>query len=93
MFLRAPAMTYLGTRSYGLYLFHFLIFEKLEPLRRPHSLGNFLLVTVLRFAITFLVVELSFRFIEKPFLNLKRRFEQDGVADRSPSLVGDHLKT
>jgi peptidoglycan/LPS O-acetylase OafA/YrhL len=83
MFLRSPIMTYLGTRSYGLYLYHFVIFEKLESFRRPHSLGNFIIVSVMRVGLALVCTELSFRFLESPFLKLKRHFEQS----RTPKQV------
>ena len=88
--LCAPIMRYLGTRSYGLYLYHFLLFPLFEPMRRPHSPANFLLVTILRFALTLMVVELSFRFIERPFMKLKRRFD-GGRPERNNDLLGTVL--
>jgi peptidoglycan/LPS O-acetylase OafA/YrhL len=82
--LRSTPMTYLGTRSYGLYLYHYLIFNALEVFRVAHSYGNLVWLTLLRFALSFVAAELSFLFIEKPFLKLKRLFEANR-AQRSPA--------
>ena len=75
--LRSFPMRYLGTRSYGLYLYHWVIFEATESLRNHHSMANFVLVTILRLVMTFVVTEASFQFVERPFLKLKRRFEPE----------------
>ncbi len=57
-------MRYVGTRSYGLYLFHWPIFLVLRPeIDVPWS-GP--VVLVLRLAATFAVAELSYRFVEMP---------------------------
>ena len=55
---------YIGQRSYGLYLWHWPIFMMLRPnLDTPLSgLWNF----ILRMGVTFIVAELSYRFIEVP---------------------------
>jgi len=67
----------LGRISYGFYIFHFPI---LWTSRRVFgiaegviSLGN-LGASVVAFGVTWLVAELSFRYLETPFLNLKRHF-------------------
>ena len=61
-----------GTHSYGIYLYHFPVFFLLENLRQSHNLFNFLGVSVLRFVITFLIAELSYRYVEQPFLKFKK---------------------
>jgi peptidoglycan/LPS O-acetylase OafA/YrhL len=60
---------WLGTRSYGLYLWHYPVFQ----LTRPGAVDEggdidwpFWPLMVLRLAITFAIAELSFRFIEQP---------------------------
>lgn len=68
--------TNLGRISYGLYVFHFLairIASKLfERFRVPYSEGfSFPLALLL----TILAAKLSYRWLESPFLRLKRRFE------------------
>lgn len=56
-------MRYMGERSYGLYLWHWPVFVLL----RPQDLVLAPVVTdLLRVALTFLVAELSFRYVEDP---------------------------
>jgi len=62
-----------GRISYGLYLWHFPIFFALSGLayQQIHpTLPHVLLASV----VTFLVAEASFRFLETPLLELKKRF-------------------
>ncbi len=68
-------LRWIGRRSYGIYLYHFPIFIALEVLRREHSAVNYLLVTVLRFAMTIFAAEVSYRFIELPILRYKKRYQ------------------
>lgn len=62
--LGAQPMRYIGQRSYGLYLWHWPIFVITRPGLDVPVTGawNF----VLRMALTFLVAELSYRFVEIP---------------------------
>ncbi len=69
---------WLGLRSYGIYLLHkpfrlvvFTLFEQQSIILEPWI--RTLIVTVLLFALA----EISFRFIEKPFLNWAHRFKYD----------------
>ena len=60
-------MRYLGTRSYGLYLYHWPIFLVLRPgVDLPWTGGS---VLVLRLAATLAVAELSYRLVEMPIRN------------------------
>lgn len=67
-------LSWLGKRSYGFYLFHFPIFLALERFRVHHSISNLLMVTSLRFGVSFGVTALSYQFVERPFLRLKGHF-------------------
>lgn len=77
---------YLGKISYGVYLYHWLIsyilrqtftdlwssinFGPFQIIKYQHYLGSFLFY----FLITLTVASFSYFFIEKPFLNLKKKF-------------------
>jgi peptidoglycan/LPS O-acetylase OafA/YrhL len=62
--LGTPVLRWLGTRSYGIYLYHWPIFLVTRPdLDLPY--GGFA-ATVTSLGLTFVVAELSFRFIEMP---------------------------
>jgi len=76
---------WLGARSYGLYLFHFIylewLFNRLTPL-----VGRFmpfrcaqLVVAGCVFGLTVLLASLSYRFIEEPAMNLKKRLRYGAV--------------
>jgi peptidoglycan/LPS O-acetylase OafA/YrhL len=78
-------LVYLGRISYGLYIFHSLVFylllerEKPALVRGMATLGvspNYLPLgsTLLVLAVTIAVAALSYRFFEMPFLRLKQRF-------------------
>ena len=77
-------LVYLGRISYGLYVFHelvyFLIFKtfriQLAQVSDALHLANWRggIGTVLALGFTILIAHLSYRFYERPFLNLKRRF-------------------
>jgi peptidoglycan/LPS O-acetylase OafA/YrhL len=68
-------LRWIGRRSYGIYLYHLPIFLALGILIREHSPVNYLLVTALRFAATIFVAEISYRFIERPVLRYKKRYQ------------------
>jgi peptidoglycan/LPS O-acetylase OafA/YrhL len=67
-------LRWLGTISYGLYVFHPSCFELVERFLAP---GNFLVDAGLSFGLTIVMSYLSFRFYESPFLRLKRFFVYD----------------
>lgn len=69
------ALSWIGQRSYGIYVYHFPIFLAMEPLRIPHDAVNFILVSLLRIVVSFAVAGLSYRFIERPALRYKKKFE------------------
>ncbi len=58
---RAP-LRWIGTRSYGLYLWHWPIFMVMRPGVDLHGWW----VDPLRFALSFVAAEVSFRFVEEP---------------------------
>jgi peptidoglycan/LPS O-acetylase OafA/YrhL len=62
----SPVATYVGRRSYGLYLWHYVWLTWLA------SLG--LLGIPLALLATFAAAEASWRLVERPALSLKRRF-------------------
>lgn len=71
-------LLWFGQRSYGIYVYHYLIFLSLEPLRVSGSFTNLLMVTSLRILISLVFAELSYRIIEKPILKFKNKFQNKG---------------
>lgn len=70
-------LVYLGKRSYGLYLYHLFGIElSAYLLGKITSMSNNGLVSfIFALGITIFVTILSYKFIEKPFLKLKKRYE------------------
>ena len=68
-------LRYLGKISYGLYVFHALSMHLVRSTPLKWHLQTPGLEFVVIFAITLVLADLSYRFLEKPFLRLKRRFE------------------
>lgn len=77
--LSNKVVTWLGKRSYGLYVYHFPIFLICENFRESHSTKNFLLVTIIRFCLSIGLAGLSYEYLEQPILKLKKRFEVSRV--------------
>jgi peptidoglycan/LPS O-acetylase OafA/YrhL len=72
---RSRPLQYLGKISYGLYVYHMLCIRIAERILRHES--GFLhqvLRIVLSLGITIVLSAVSYALLEKPFLNLKRRF-------------------
>ena len=76
MFPHVRPVVYIGTISYGIYLYHYAIFRDARP-RMP---GPPLLTFLIAAALSIGVAAYSFRYLEAPFLALKRRL------GRPPSL-------
>lgn len=66
-----PAIRRVGVVSYGMYLYHMMVIAFLSLFSLHRELLSFILVLLL----TTLVAEISYRYFELPFLNIKRRFE------------------
>ena len=73
--LQSPTVAWLGKRSYGIYLYHFPIIPMFEFLRVKQSILNFILVSLLRLAVPIILADLSYRFVELPFLRRKVLFK------------------
>jgi peptidoglycan/LPS O-acetylase OafA/YrhL len=73
--LRLGPLTCLGQISYGLYLYHFPALAILLDIARGLGFtGKVYMLKVGSILLSVLIARLSWRFIERPFLALKRRF-------------------
>ena len=84
-FLEHPWLKYLGKISYGLYVYHFAIIWIVWRIRDYFTLTESQFKFLIAFISLFLTIGIasaSYRWIEKPILNLKGRFFQ--VKSRSP---------
>ncbi|MEO8473686.1 MAG: acyltransferase [Chryseolinea sp.] len=67
--------TWVGKRSYGIYLYHMPIFLFMERYRIHHSYLNLAIVTLARFSVSIGVAALSYQYLELPLLRVKERFK------------------
>ena len=72
-YLIRPEVVYLGRISYGLYVFHGFALLVGAQYVGPHLRAHAWLVV--SFLLTVLLASLSYEFLEKPFLQLKHKFE------------------
>lgn len=68
--LSLKGLVWVGTISYGLYLWHYPVFRLMKYFQL-----DWVRVITLGTAITFAATTLSFYLLEKPFLRLKKKFE------------------
>jgi peptidoglycan/LPS O-acetylase OafA/YrhL len=74
--LRLPGLCYLGRISYGLYLYHLLIFEWIDAkLKFQMGYADTWRLDALKVGVTVAVAALSWHLIEQPILKLKERFQ------------------
>ncbi len=72
-FLKNSGLVYFGKISYGLYAYHFLGLQlSHQLLTRYHHTHTWTLSWVCALAITFCLAVISFKWLESPFLRLKR---------------------
>jgi peptidoglycan/LPS O-acetylase OafA/YrhL len=86
--LANPALTYLGRRSYGLYLIHLpIVFAAWQ--NRVHGRLSYLpaglrvnaMLIVISIAICLALTEISWRLVESPAQSLRRVLEKEGVTE------------
>ncbi len=74
--MSARALCFFGTYSYGLYVFHWLLFPTFQGSLNPEgSLGGALRVSAVVLSISICASVASYHVYERPFLRLKRLFE------------------
>lgn len=74
-FFLNKAILWVGKRSYGIYVYHYPIFLFFTFKNGPQDIKTYIIITLLRFGLTFIIAALSFKYIEQPILNYKKRFE------------------
>lgn len=87
--LEWPLLAYLGKISYGMYVFHFSMIWFAARIRDVAPISEDLakpLTALIAFGLTFALAWLSYRFIERPILNLKDRYFEIHDQKRSEGL-------
>ena len=84
---RNRLMLWMGARSYSFYLVHiWILFELDEVLARDMDLATrAVAMTAIALPLTTLVAALSHRYVERPFLERKRRVAAGGSGDPPPA--------
>ncbi len=72
--LAAKPIAFVGTISYGIYLYHMFVFYFIDKLGNRFGLHSLEVLFVLKVAATIAFAFLSYRWLEKPCLRLKQRF-------------------
>lgn len=78
--LRDPLLGYIGSRSYGLYVYHMMVYE-IMGVRKGFTTTDSPWITYFAFACTFCIAEASYRFIELPIM---RRVAERGKQGNVP---------
>ncbi len=74
-FFSNSMLRWIGRRSYGMYVYHLPIIQLANPHRIENHTANNLVVAFITVGLVFLAAEVSFRFVESPILDYKRRFK------------------
>lgn len=71
------ALAYLGRRSYGMYIYHWLILAIVVSRKMFYSdsQGISIVGVVFSLSLTILLSVVSYKFYEKPFLNFRRKYQ------------------
>ncbi len=86
--LRHPVLVYLGTISYGLYLYHAPLYVVISASHYDITCHDSMALDALKLAVVFAVAILSWEFFEKPILRLKDRFPYSrGESVRRPHMA------
>jgi len=81
--LRHPWLVYLGKISYGLYLYHHILFMLWDDYASRMGIANHLGIDMAKTGVSVAIAAFSWRFVEQPLLSLKDRFGYQRDAARS----------
>jgi peptidoglycan/LPS O-acetylase OafA/YrhL len=82
--LRARALCYLGTISYGLYLYHQPLYGLISPSHFTTDCNDSMALDAVKLAATFALAIVSWEFFEKPILRRKERFPYPAAGKGGP---------
>jgi peptidoglycan/LPS O-acetylase OafA/YrhL len=92
LFLEGSILVWIGRLSYGLYLWHklvYVIMDSVLPLIsvRSSTMQLIVLPLLIKVGSALLVASASYYFLEKPFLSLKKRFVPTPPSDRNRAIA------
>ena len=73
-FFKLPFLNFIGKISYGMYLYHLLVLHVVTILLNKLGVEFYLSSFIFCLVLTIIVAALSFNYVEKPFLNLKKNY-------------------
>lgn len=73
-FLKNRFLVYTGKISYGLYMYHVPVLIFTQNLKTSHSFVSKISLIVLYFLLTYFLASLSFKTVERYFMNFKQKF-------------------
>lgn len=76
-------LKFLGDCSYGIYVYQFLWILAVVEVMEALDIRNLALLYIGSVVVTLAVAALSYRFFEKPFLDLRRRFRREPISARA----------
>jgi len=86
--LEIKPLDYLGSISYGLYMYHVLTIVPLIRFVQHYNVHSPFILYILVFGSSILIAHLSYQYLEKPFLRLKEKSNRAGAGGSRPlSLV------
>ncbi len=75
-FLTVAPIARIGLVSYGMYLYHMWGIHVVTAVGRKLGINHWMFILLCSAAITYCLAEISFKYWEKPFLNMKNKFKQ-----------------
>lgn len=86
--LRFPALCYVGTISYGLYLYHIPLFGLISADHYEVACTDSMTLDLAKLLASFALAIASWELLEKPILRLKHRYAYASAAKRPASAAG-----
>jgi peptidoglycan/LPS O-acetylase OafA/YrhL len=87
--LRDRRLVYFGQISYGLYLYHHIVFTLWDDYARAHGIANQVGLDLLKAGVSLVIAALSYRYVEQPILALKVFFPYGGARGRADDRVAE----
>ena len=89
--LRNPLLAYLGTISYGIYLYHHILFKLWDNFAVRYGWPENLVVDLFKLGASIVLAMLSWHLVERPILALKARFRYQPSAQCRPVEIASEV--